>query len=262
MKHKSIQTEKILRIVDKYLLRKKGNNSSYSNRALARDLELSPSFVSDILKGKKTLPFKHIDKVIGVLDIDQSDATELKLAYTFDQFIAPAKNKLVRKESHNQWSLGTRAEMKVLSKWYYVAILDLVSCHHFEGDFAGALNITQEEADEAVDFLESEGLILKNDGRYIKSKLKLQFSSKESKQEFRNYHSRLLDKSKEELLKTDHEDFEKRLIISYSVALNSKKKDYFKKRLADLMAEMAAEISEGECDQVYHLGLQFYPLSK
>jgi uncharacterized protein (TIGR02147 family) len=262
MKQELVQTERILSIIEKYLTRKKNNNSSYSNRALARDLNLSPSFVSDILKGKKQLPYKHVDSVVGVLDIDQSDAADLKLAYTPEEYIAPTHKKVAKKKIKKHWVLGSRAQMKILSKWYYVSMLDLITCPSFDGDFARALDITNEEANEAVSFLEEEGLIVLNDGKYAKSSLKLHFNSKESKKEFRHYHSRLLDKSKEELLKTEQEDFEKRLIISYSVAMNSKKKDYFKKRLADLMQEMADEMSEGECDQVYHLGLQFYPLSK
>lgn len=262
MKQEIVQTEQILNIITKYLTRKKDNNKSYSNRALARDMNLSPSFVSDIFKGKKHLPYKHLDLLVDVLEIDQADAGDLKLAYTPADYVAPAVGKVLKSKNKKQWSLGTKAQMKILSKWYYVPMLDLITCTNFDGDFAEALGITKEEADEAVKFMLDHGLMVINDGRYAKSSLKLLFNSNESRKEFRHYHKRMLDQSIKELEHADTESFENRLITSFTVAIDRNKINYFKKRLADLVAEAADEMSQGDCNQVYHLGLQFHPLSK
>lgn len=262
MKDQVKTIERTLAVVNKYLSRKKDNNSSYSNRAFARDLELSPSYVSELLRGKKLIPYKQIEKFISVLDIDQADAAEIKLAYSPDEYIETYKKNTSNKSVMKNWKLNSRKQLNVLHKWYHIPMIDLVTCKNFDGDFANAFNISNEEADIAVDYLEEVGLIAKVEGRYQKTDLKLQFFSKDSRDEFKNYHSQLLEKSLEELEKREEEDYKKRLIISSSVAIDNNKVEYFKKRLSDFMQELSAEMSSDDCNQVYHFGMQFHPLSK
>lgn len=262
MKDQEVTIQRILKVVEKYLDRKKANNSSYSNRAFARDLELSPSYVSELLRGKKIVPYKHIEKFIDVLDIDQADAADIKLAYSPDEYIETYRKNTSQKSTMKNWALNSRKQLKVLHKWYHIPMIDLVTCQNFDGDFANAFDIPREDAEEAAQYLEEVGLLEKEDGKYKKSDLKLQFFSKDSRDEFKIYHSQLLNKSLKELEKRDEEDYQKRLILSSSIALDSDKIDYFKKRLSDFIQEVSAEMSEKNCDQVYHLGLQFHPLSK
>ncbi|MBC7692320.1 MAG: helix-turn-helix transcriptional regulator [Methylotenera sp.] len=63
----------IERIRDELLARKQ-KNSSYSLRAFARDLEIDPSAISRILKGKQTLSLLICLKVIRKLKLSEDES--------------------------------------------------------------------------------------------------------------------------------------------------------------------------------------------
>lgn len=255
----STNIDSIYSLINIYLDRKKANNPSYSNRAFARDIGLSPAFTSDILKGKKSLPFKHVEIFIQTLDMDQADATRLK------QFFAPEGLVISNKSQYPQkknWKLGTKAQQKILSNWYYLPMIDLTTCKGFDGNFSEALGISKEQESRAINELVDLGILEVKDGKYIKTNFKLHFTSQKSKEEFRKFHSQMLKKSLLELDNIDQDRFQQRLIIGFTLALNSKKTLQFKKDLSDLVYKAIEDMNDNDCDQVYHLGLQFFPLSK
>jgi hypothetical protein len=260
MKQNATNARIVSRMVNKYLSRVKENNPSYSNRALARDVGLSPAFISDILKGKKPLPFKHVENFIRVLDMDQADAGVIKKSYVPDgvgvggSSATPAQSEA--------WKLGTKEQMKILSQWYYLPMIDLCTCIEFDGDFSKSLGITKQQEVEALDFLLDLGVIFKTEVGYQKTNRKLHFTSAKSQADFRKYHAEMLMKSLDELKISEEERFKQRLIIGFTLALNSKKLAEFKKQLSDLIYQAINEMSDEDCDQVYHLGMQFYPLSQ
>ena len=52
------------------LERRLGQNSSYSLRAFARDLQISPGNLSEIVKGKRPLSKKNAQKIAGSLGLN------------------------------------------------------------------------------------------------------------------------------------------------------------------------------------------------
>jgi hypothetical protein len=75
--------ESIPAILRTVWLARKDRNRRYSLRAFARQLQLSPSFLHEILHGKKRLSRRTAERVASTLKFD----TELK-----DRFIKAAKN--------------------------------------------------------------------------------------------------------------------------------------------------------------------------
>ncbi len=257
---KSYNQPQVVDLLIKYLSRIKENNPSYSNRAFSRDVGLSAAFTSDILKGKKALPFKHVDTFIRVLDMDQSDSTWLKQNYLPEDLVPHTKDS---KKKKAYWKLGTKAQLKILSEWYYLPMMDLTTCQNFDGDFARALGLSQAEEEKAISELVQLGVIEKLNGKYVKTNFKLHFTSSKSKSEFRRYHTLMLKKSLMELENTDEDSFNQRLIIGFTLALNSKRIQVFKSELAELIYKTVEDMSDNEdSDQVYQLGVQFIPVSK
>lgn len=260
MKQNSNKVSSVTPLLNKYLLRIRENNPSYSNRAFARDVGLSPAFASDILNGKKPLPFKHVKTFIRVLDMDQADAAKVKQSYV-PEGIRQSTTKST-KDNQQNWKLANRAQLKILSQWYYLPMLDLCTCEGFQGNFRELLGITSDEENDGVQTLLDLGLIKKSkNGDFQKTNVRIHFTSAKSKAEFRKYHGQMLKKSLLELENTDEQRFLQRLIFGFSLALNSKGVAHFKKQLSDLIYQSIDEMNEDSCDQVYHLGLQFYPLS-
>ena len=92
-------------------LNRKKKNPSYSLRAFAKLLGISPSYLSLVFSGKRTLPPKQTLKIASKLEL--SPLESLKLAYP--QY---ALNSDIRKEISN-------SEFKVVADWKYFAILAL-----------------------------------------------------------------------------------------------------------------------------------------
>ena len=67
-------------ILKLYFERKKLTNPSYSMRALARDMNVSPAYVSTILSGKKQVAVSRLKDFIKVLDLDDIATLQLKHA--------------------------------------------------------------------------------------------------------------------------------------------------------------------------------------
>lgn len=86
MKSKIPRPFKILKEQLKYI---QLQNPQYSMRALARDLKLAPSFVSEILNGKRSIPksrlssFKNVFKMDDIKStlLDRSLAQEVKMKF-------------------------------------------------------------------------------------------------------------------------------------------------------------------------------------
>lgn len=58
---------------------KKSKNKNYSLRALARDLDVSVSTLSESLNGKHKLSYKSLERILLKLEIDTETAIKLKL---------------------------------------------------------------------------------------------------------------------------------------------------------------------------------------
>ena len=236
------------------------NNPSYSNRAFARDVGLSPAFVSDILNGKKPLPYKHVETFIRVLDMDQADSGFIKKSFAPEELLLELPERAPEKSA--QWLLGSRLQMQILTKWYYLPMIDLCTCEGFDGDFSKVLGLNEEQVSEATELLLKLELIEATSDGFKKTQNKLHFTSAKSQAEFRKFHAQMMMKAIEEMDITDEERFQRRLLIGFSLALNSSKVAGYKKQLSDLIYQMIDEMSDDHCDQIYHLGIQFFPLSK
>lgn len=57
-------------ILAKQWRKKKRSRPNYSLRALARDLQMDPSFISRIFKGQKPLPTERVEDFVQMLDMD------------------------------------------------------------------------------------------------------------------------------------------------------------------------------------------------
>lgn len=132
------------------------NNPRYSLRAFARDLEISPSRLSEVLNGKYGLSKSaacEIAKKMGLNDYEQKYFADLVEANH-----GRAKN--VRAEAqaridaiatdYNQLNLDS---FKVISDWYHYAILELIQTEQFQYDevwMSKALGISQYELSSAL----------------------------------------------------------------------------------------------------------------
>lgn len=258
-------------ILAKQLKHLQKQNRNYSLRSLARDLDLSVSFVSDIFKGKRPIPKSRILSFKRSLKMD-----EIK-AKLFDQSLDQEiinkmpllKNSFEQnlfKSSLADYTEITQKHFPILRHWYNVAIMDLVTCHDFDPDpakIAVRLGIKNIEAKNAITLLESEGLIKFENGIWSKTSKQIRFPARFSTEAIRGIHSQLIKIALNKLLtETSPEKYQERLINGVMFAANPANLDKAKSRLNDALYEVAEILTEGECTEVYQLNCQLFPLSK
>lgn len=263
----TISVHDILKI---YFERKKLTFPSYSLRALARDLDVSPAYVSTILSGKKALPEQRLKDFIRVLDLDDIAILQLKNAL-FPESIKDAKmgeNQLGRDDIDffNKYKPLDKKKYEILNDWYNIAILDLTTCENFESRpewIAKKLRITQLEVEIAIENLKRHNLLCEKDGKLQKVELKLRFPTKISQTVIRKFHKQMIKKAYDELdAKTKDDDFANRLILGSTFAVNSTKMDLLKEKIQNALFEVSSTASDGPCQSVYQLNIQFFPLSR
>jgi len=260
------------RILTAYFKRKQSKNKAYSLRALARDLGKSPSFVSQILNGKRKASPELLTSLADLLDLDPMAKQQLGLALVLHSAL-PEEIKETYKNSQTEgreeyaaYQESSFVDFDVLQHWYYVAILDLCSLVGFQPEarwIGKTLGISEDQAEAAIADLFAKGLLQKNPEGWKKAAFKLRFSTTASRHLVRSYHRQMIEKSLVELNeKTDADSFKNRLITGLCLAVNPHNLERAKVRLEEALFEVSKILTEGECTQLYHVNLQLFPLTK
>lgn len=122
-------------------------NSAYSIRAFSRDLGISKTTISDVMRGERRLSALHIETIADRLSLDEETLTFLKN----DDTDISKRNRLVLLED----------EFRVIKDWYYLAILNLAKLpnNQYCADWvAERLGLTQELAERSLEELLALGV--------------------------------------------------------------------------------------------------------
>lgn len=260
-----MQTHEILR---KYFERKRKSQRGFSLRGLAQRVDLSPSFLSRVLAGKKPVPYELLLKLAAQLDIEPEVLTGLKKAYLGEPEDArPAKKGRVQVETQmEEWSLGDKRALTVLRQWFYLPILEMTSLEDFDGSvgtIARRLGLSKTTAEVAVKELVDLGLMKETKTGYRKTNRKVRLSSGKSLPEIRRFHSMMMTRAQKELeTATGDEAFARRLITGITVTASPSKIEWAKGRLSECLHEIANALTEDAGTEVYQLAAQLFPLTK
>lgn len=261
-------------ILGYYLERKKSKNRGYSLRALARDIDLSPAFISQVISGKRRLTPEVFVLLTDALEVDELARRQLSLSLVFNSSLPAEAKKDLNSSLQNpraqkeyaQYEESHLPEFDLLRNWYSIAILDMVSLKGFKPQIewiARRLKISRYQAEIAIRALFDVGLLVDEQGVWKKAKGKLRFSTKSSKESVRHYHKQMIEKAVTELTtKTDQESFERRLITGLSMAVNPNNIEKAKARLNEVMFEISEILTEGECTEVFQLNAQLFALTE
>lgn len=140
-------------------------NVRYSLRAFARDLGISPSRLSDVLRGRYGISSTSADALAAVLGFN-----ELERARFIDLVeIQHARSREVREAARKraklslvQYQMVSMDTFKAIADWYHYAILELSQLENFESNgqwIAGRLGISVEASRAAVERLIRVGLM-------------------------------------------------------------------------------------------------------
>lgn len=260
------------KLIQKSFEKRQKEDTQLSLRSLAKQIKISPGYLSKIIAGKKPLNKKLIEELGHYLKMDELQYQQILEAYEQkiikDKIGQTTKLKTTQQTfSDDIYELLPAQSEWILSKWYYLCVLDLITTSSFKEDpdwIAQSLQIRREDAIEALKSLERAQLIFRNEaGQIQKTYKKLRFPTKMSKEIIRQFHIAQMKRAINLLSsQSSQTHFEKRLVTSLTVATNVDKIKEVKEFLHQALYQAADMLSDGDCQELYQLNLQFFPQSR
>lgn len=237
---------------------KQRNNPHYSLRAYARDIGIHPATLSQIINGKRGLPFKDADFVARKLNLGPKEQA------LFKESLLQKKSALenIKVSAEDSRVLLDDSYYRIIAEWEHYAVLELFNLADFRrtrAEVAIKLDLTSNRTDVVINNLLIAGLIeLDTDGLLVKVHADVKTTEDISSQALRDSHKEALELGKS---KIDSVAVEMRDFSSSTLALDVSKIPEAKLIIRDFRRKMAALLSQGEKKEVYQLAIQFYPLT-
>jgi uncharacterized protein (TIGR02147 family) len=248
------------------LSRRKQRNDSYSARAFARDLGLSPSRLSEVLSGAHGVSESTADRI----------ATRLKLKPVERKFwkdlilSASSRNQKVRELAAKRVAEFRKVEgvrrlredqFRVISDWYHGAILELTQVRGFQSDvnwIAARLGIAVSQAEGALARLKQLGLLQQDaKGQWTAHLEASNMFSDVPSTAIRKFHRQILTMHLESLLE---DEMSEREAVSMILAIPKSKVGEFRQEMKAFVTRFWQNIENEEKDDLYSLSVQLCPI--
>jgi len=233
-------------------------NPHYSLRAYARDIGIHPATLSQIINGKRGLPFKDADFVTKKLNLGPKEQA------LFKESLLQKKSSLdtIKVSAEDTRVILDDSYYRIIAEWEHYAVLELFNLENFnrtKEEVAAKLDLTNNRTDVVIANLKTAGLIeIDEEGKLIKVHSDVKTTEDISSQALRDSHKEALQLglSKIESVAIDLRDFS-----SSTLAVDLSKIPEAKLIIRDFRRKMATLLSQGEKTEVYQIAIQFYPLS-
>ena len=244
-------------------------NPSYSLRAFARDIELSPSRLSEVISGKHGISrstARAICRSIGLAQgkveywCDVVDANFARCERQRDH----AQRRLKKAKSQPDVYEFSGDEFALIADWYHLAALELMKLDAFVPQVtwvASKLKISEETAVEAIDRLERLGMISIDDsGEWHLVRGRSSVGDRLIPDAMRTFHAQILEKATASLVSHPRNE-------RYLQALVSAISEQGFRELTEAMREFQSRVVDialkyqGK-DRVIGFSMQAFPLSE
>lgn len=241
----------------------------YSQRAFARDINLSPSTLSDYFKGNLGLSAARahqISKFIGLNPEQQKHWIDLiNIQFSKSGKIRQESELRVKCRLQSQLHRISLDQFKVISDWYHLAYLELLQLNsqkYSNLNFAcKALNVPLKTLQMGVGRLESLGLIEKNQEGIFSARPNNYLGDTIPSLAIRQFHTQVLKKALESI---EDQPMSQRFISTTMVALPNEEVEKILsdiKHLADRYLDPYIENCQSlKKDMFYCLNIQFFNL--
>lgn len=238
---------------------KQKDNPHYSLRAFSRDLDIHGSTMSQILNGKRGLPFKRANDVADKLGLSPKERTLFMESF----FRSKTNIDAIKIDSLDERFILDESYFKAIAEWEHYAVLELFNLIHYDLSAAAIskkLGIDLNRAEVVLDNLLSCKLLIQDENN------ELQRAHPDIKTT-EDITSNALKKSHKETLKMglnklEEIEVELRDFSSTTVAVDLEKLPEAKTIIREFRQKMTALLRDGQKTDVYQLAIQFYPLTQ
>lgn len=253
------------------LVERQSKNASYSMRAFAQVLGITQAGVSQVLSGKKNLSSETALQVASRLSLGELETEYFCLLVQLEATKKPLAREAVLKKINVLNPKRPVRELSVdffrsISDWYPLVIRNMTE---IEGvDFtpkaiAKRLGITSLEAETAIERLCRLELIEADPtcpGRYRKTQDYVVAKSAVPSEALRSFHRQMMEKASESLTTQSPQE---KVIGSETFAIDTDCLEEARRITEDYFQRMLSlSKSSQKKTQVYHLGVQFFNVTK
>ncbi len=236
-------------------------NPNYSLRAFARDLGLTSGNLSDILNHKSRLGKEKAAHVARELNLSVNDqklfSRLVDLSFLEGEEKKEKEHELLNEDS----SYVTLADdyYKVLTEWYYFALIELVRVIDFKNDdqwISERLGIPETQVRPTIERLIRVELLKEIDGDLLQTYDYFVSPSGTPSDTARKFHKQILERA---ALAVDQQSIEERNFTSGFLRVRKSDLPKIGEKIKEFRREMASEIESGQDhDSVYAFSIQFF----
>lgn len=223
------------------------NNPSYSLRAFARDLDLSVSYLSEVLTSKKILKATYIDQIILKLNLDENSATIFKESCIFENQ-GKSSLKEISKEDFND--INDPLVFALLSTFFledFVNDIDWIS---------EKLRISQEKCHQLINALVEKDILDIKDGQITRKSLNYIVKNFSNPEKLREFHQKCLFQIDQSLTNMPSEKIH---LNHLSFAINPDKISTFREKTDKYLDEIEKLMETGPQKDLYSLAVYLTP---
>ena len=243
----------------------------FSMRTLSQKSAIAVGYLPMVLSGKRELSEKAYFKILPHLNLNQQEQKFLTLL----RLVGETADHETRIHTINQMAKLRRFQnsntkdlrvFEYLTKWYYVAIRELILVKDFKMDpewIQSRLNgrMSRAEIECAIAFLKEQNFITENsDGKWIHDKASLDCKEGIFKLSLGQFHRQMLEMAATSIEKTPRN---KRYILGHTVAISQQDFEKIKQILDHSVEKMKLLDSNPSAkSDVYHIEMVAFPLTQ
>lgn len=242
------------------LVQKCKKNPSYSLRSFSNFLDLEPSALSKIIRGKRGVTVKMFKKISKKLDLTPSEVESFLKSIRQNQTQVPLSTHAA--PDYRQLTLDS---FQVIADWYHYAILELTAVKGFKGEsqwISKKLGISAAEAQSAIErLIRLEYLKIDESGRWLDVSGEITTVGSEfTVSALKRLQRGILEKA---LTALEETPFEVRDQTSMTMAIDSTLLNEAKLKIKNFRRELCAFLQSSQNkDHVYHMGISLYPVTQ
>lgn len=249
----------------------KDQESRFSLRKLAKEAGIASGYLPMCFSRKRKLSLNFYEKIKPLLKLSAKEKQFLDLLRVIAESEQPSERvqALTDLQKLNDYKKNHHSELEAhqyLSRWYYVAIRELVNLPEFNVEPAWIQErlrgrISQKEITEGLEFLLKFGFILKDhSGEYKVVEKQLSCHEGVYKISLGEFHRQMLDIAK---VSIDDVSREERLLLGHTVALSQEQYEKVQVILREAINKIETVDSKSENEsEVYQIEIAAFPLTK
>lgn len=234
-------------------------NRSYSLRRYARDLGISVSLLSQLVRNQRIIGKNTADKVLNRLGM----VDDLRNEYmaSLNQTRPKGLRALKVAQKYKEFANKDKIDDEIVGNWQCFAILNLMSTSDFRDEpswIAKRLAISDTEVRRALEVLKMKDIIGVRDGKLVANVANLETLRGTPSDVIKKFHEDMLSKTSKAIRKVPFSMYD---VTTVMVPFDIEKLGAAKELISEFTAKMDHLFSSDKADEVYALNVQLVPLT-